>query len=146
LDYGQLALISWLATAGFGGFLLFWWIGRLSRATATARMTHSRPPPYVPRLLVFLHVLLAVAGLGAWVGALYLFDELAYVALPALGLVAVLGASMFVRWLGSRRARRAAHSVHRAPPVSRLPTVVVLGHGVLGVTTVVLVLLSYFRH
>src|SRR5690348_2028582 len=56
LDYGQLALISWLATAGFGGFLLFWWIGRLSRATATARMTHSRPPPYVPRLLVFLHV------------------------------------------------------------------------------------------
>src|SRR5437899_2819037 len=116
-------------SAGFGGFLLYWWIGRLSRATATARSTHSRPPPYIPRLLVFLHVLLAIAGLGAWVGALYLFDPLAYAALPALGLVAVLGASMFVRWLGSRRARRAAHSVHRAPPVSRLPTVVVLGHG-----------------
>lgn len=154
LSYGRLALISWLATASFGAFLLYWWIGRLARATARARLTHSRPPPYIPRLLVFLHVLVAVAGLVAWMGALFfvkyaegvvLFDHLGFVALGSLVLVAMLGVSMFLRWLGSRRARRAATSAHRAPPVSRLPTVVVIGHGLLGVATVLLVVLSYFR-
>jgi hypothetical protein len=59
--------------------------------------------------------------------------------------VALLGASMFVRWLGSRRARRAARAVSGAPAESRLPTLVVYGHGVLGVTTVLFVILSWFR-
>ena len=145
MNVGLLALTFWLATASFGGLLLYWWIGRLARATARARITHSRPPPYIPRLLVVAHVLLALAGLAAWAGALLVFDELAYAALPTLVVVALLGLSMFTRWLGSRRARRAAHGLHRAPPVSRLPTVVVLGHGLLGLTTVLLVLLSYFR-
>jgi hypothetical protein len=145
MNLGLLALIFWLATAGFGTLMLYWWIGRIARATRRARLAHSRPPPYIPRLLVVSHVLLALGGLAAWTAAILAFDELAYAALPTLIVVAFLGGSMFVRWLGSRRARRAAAALHRAPPVSRLPTAVVLGHGLLGLTTVFLVLLSYFR-
>ena len=145
MNLGLLALIFWLATAGFGTLMLYWWIGRIARATRRARLSHSRPPPYIPRLLVVSHVLLAVAGLVAWAAALLVIQDLAYVALPTLIVVAILGTSMFVRWLGSRRARRAAAALHRAPPVSRLPTLVVIGHGLLGLTTVFLVVLSYFR-
>lgn len=43
---------------------------------------------------------------------------------------------MFVRWLGGQR-RRAADTIE-----SRFPTAIVYGHGVLAVTTVVLVLLT----
>jgi hypothetical protein len=145
MSVGFAALISWLATAGFGGFLLYLWAERAARSAQRGRHTYGRPPPYIPRWLVVTHALLALGGLAAWVGALVLFDELAFAAIAALLAVALLGASMFMRWLGSRRARRAAHALNRAPSESRLPTLVVLGHGLLGVTTVVLVLLSWLR-
>jgi hypothetical protein len=145
MNVGILALIAWLATAGFGGLLLYWWIGRIARATARARLTHSRPPPYIPRVLVFAHVVLALGGLAAWAVALFLAEDMAYPVPPILLVVLLLGVSMFTRWLGSRRARRAAHGLHRAPPVSRLPTVIVIGHGLLGITTIVLVVVSFFR-
>jgi hypothetical protein len=144
LTLGLLALYCWLATAGFGGFLLYLWAGRITRS-ARGRLSYGRPPPYIPRWLVVTHVSLALGGLAAWVGTLALLDELAYVALPVLLAVALLGASMFVRWLGSRRARRAALALNRAPSESRLPTVAVISHGLLGIMTVLLVLLSYFR-
>jgi hypothetical protein len=145
MSFGLLALISWLATAAFGGFLVYTWAGRAIRSARRGRHTFGRPPPYIPTWLVVTHVLLAVGGLLAWAGALLFIDEFAYAALPTLLLVALLGASMFVRWLGSRRARRAAQALHRAPAESRLPTLAVAAHGLLGITTVVLVLLSYFR-
>jgi hypothetical protein len=94
---------------------------------------------------VVTHVSLAVGGLAAWVGTLALLDDFAYVALPVLLAVLLLGTSMFLRWLGARRARRAALALNRAPSESRLPTVAVVSHGLLGVVTVVLVVLSYFR-
>lgn len=142
MSVGLLALLSWLATAAFGTFLLYLWAGRAARS---GRFSYGRPPPYIPRWLVVLHVCLAVGGLVAWLGTLVVVDELAYVALPVLLTVALLGTSMFLRWLGSRRARRAALMLNRAPSESRLPTVAVISHGLLGVVTVVLVLLSYFR-
>lgn len=143
MTVGLLALYCWLATAGFGGFLLYLWAGRVTRSGR--RLSYGRPPPYIPQWLVVTHVSLALGGLAAWVGTLAVLDELAYVALPVLLAVALLGASMFVRWLGSRRARRAAVALNRAPSESRLPTLAVVSHGLLGIMTVVLVLLSYFR-
>jgi hypothetical protein len=144
MSFGLLALFSWLATASFGGLLLLLWAQRAARS-ARARPTYGRPPPYIPLWLVVTHVLLAVGGLVAWVGALAVFDDFAYFSGPALLLVALAGGSMFVRWLGSRRARRVSQPLTRAPSESRLPTAAVVGHGLLGVTTVLLVLLSYFR-
>jgi hypothetical protein len=145
MSYGYAALIAWLATAVFGGFLVYLWARRAVRSAQRGRHTYGRPPPYIPLWLIVTHVLLALGGLAAWAAALVLIDWLAFPAIGALLLVALLGSSMFVRWLGSRRARRAAHALNRAPSESRLPTLVVLGHGVLGITTVVLVLLSWLR-
>jgi hypothetical protein len=145
MNFGIAALICWLATAAVGGFLLYLWALRAARAGQRGRPAYGRPPPYIPRWLVVAHVALAVGGLATWWAALFLLDELAYASIVALLAVALLGASMFVRWLGSRRARRAALALNRAPSESRLPTVAVIGHGLLGVTTVVLVLLSWFR-
>jgi hypothetical protein len=143
MSTGVAALISWVATAALGAVLVALWIaGGLARRRA-AGAAHSRPPPYIPRSLVVGHVLVAVLGLAAWVGYLLVAPSAGGVALGALVLVALLGASMFVRWLGSRRLRRVARAAAGAPAESRLPTIVVLGHGVLGVITVVLVLLSY---
>ncbi|HEY7198805.1 MAG TPA: hypothetical protein VIC57_01275 [Candidatus Dormibacteraeota bacterium] len=147
MNIGVAALISWLLTAAFGGALVLLWTARSSsRPRRRGRPSYGRPPPYIPRSLVVAHVALAVGGLVAWTGALIAAKEgLAYVALGALVVVALLGASMFVRWLGSRRARQATRMLIGAPAESRLPTVMVLGHGLLGVATVVLVVLSWVR-
>jgi len=147
VDFGVAALISWLLTAAFGGVLVLLWTARSGSRPLRGgrRATYGRPPPYIPRWLVVAHVSLAVIGLAAWAAALALVDDFAYFALPALLLVALLGGSMFLRWLGSRRARRVVTLLDRAPSESRIPTLVVYSHGLLGLTTVVLVLLSYFR-
>lgn len=145
MSLGVAALICWLATAAFGAFLLYQWALRAARARQPGRPAYGRPPPYIPRWLVVTHVSLALAGLATWWAALVLLDELAYASLVTLLAVGLLGASMFVRWLGSRRARRAAVALHRAPSESRLPTVAVIGHGLLGITTMLLVLLSWLR-
>ena len=148
MDIGVAALISWLLTAAFGGVLVLLWTARSGSRPLRGgrRATYGRPPPYIPRSLVVAHVALAMGGLAAWTAALFAAQEgLAYVAVGALLAVALLGASMFVRWLGSRRARRSARAMSGAPAESRLPTMVVLGHGVLGMATVVLVLLSWFH-
>lgn len=148
MNIGVAALISWLLTAAFGGALVLLWAARSSTRPLRRRHrpSYGRPPPYIPRSLVVAHVALAVGGLVAWTGALIAAKEgLAYVALGALLMVALLGASMFVRWLGSRRARQATRMLIGAPAESRLPTVMVLGHGLLGVATVVLVVLSWVR-
>jgi hypothetical protein len=89
---------------------------------------------------------LAVSGLVVW--GLYLaldVDALAWTAVALLVPVAGLGSTMFIRWIGSRRARHAARAAAGAPPESRLPVVVVVAHGLLGVSTVLLVLGSAVR-
>lgn len=145
MTIGVAALIAWLLTAALGGVLVLMWAARSPSRPLRGRRrpVYGRPPPYIPRSLVIAHVLLAVGGLAAWTAALVLaLEQFAYAALATLLLVAVLGAGMFVRWLGSRRARRAARAPSGAPAESRLPTLVVVGHGVLGVATVLLVVLS----
>ncbi|SLI71000.1 Uncharacterised protein [Mycobacteroides abscessus subsp. abscessus] len=53
--------------------------------------------------------------------------------------VALLGAVMLLRWLPVRRERDAAAATD-GPPERHFPVVIVLGHGVFAVATVILVL------
>lgn len=147
MNFGVVALITWLTTATLGGIMVYLWVARSLVRAANHVRVHSpgKPPPYIPRPLVVVHVLLSMAGLGAWVGALEVEDELAWPALAAAVVVALIGMGMFVRWLGSRRARRAARAVSGAPSESRLPVVVVYSHGMLGLATVLFLILSYFH-
>lgn len=146
MDVGIAALISWLATAALGGALVLYWMTRARRPGGRTRPSYGRPPPYIPRQLVIAHVSLAMTGLAIW--AFYLVvgtDTLTWVTLAVIVPVALLGYSMFIRWLGSRRARQVARASLRAPTESLLPTLVVFSHGAVGALTVLLVLLTALR-
>jgi hypothetical protein len=125
---GVAALIVWVATA-LGGFtLLGMWLraGGARAATAGGPTTRLAPP------LILGHFGLAAGGLVLWI--VYLAVDrtgLAWAALAVLVVVAGLGDVMFARWL------RAPGDVERT-----FPRPLVFGHGLLAVTTVVLVLLT----
>ena len=143
---GVTALLAWLTTGGLGLVMLATWLGRISAGRqAWSGPSASRPPPYIPTPLVVGHLLLAVSGVVVW--GFYLAVDVTVLAWLALGMllpVDLLGGSMFIRWLGSRRLRRAARGGrgHSGPPESLIPTVIVFGHGVGGVVTLSLVALT----
>jgi hypothetical protein len=124
------ALIAWLITAGGGFVLLGTWLARGGTRA-------SRFPP----ALIFGHFLLAAIGLVVWIiHVIGDSDALAWVAFVILLPVALLGFAMFARWLGGRSAPRDTDAA--APAEQNFPVVVVIAHGLLAVTTVVLVLLT----
>lgn len=129
------ALVAWLVTAGGGFFLFGTWLakGGMSRGEREG----SRFPP----ALILGHAGVAAAGLLVWIGYLASdeHDALAWIALALLVPVALLGFTMFARWL---RDRRAPGTAGRQLAEQRFPVVVVGAHGLLAVTTVVLVLLA----
>jgi manganese efflux pump family protein len=135
---GIAALVLWILTAGGGFFLLAKWV---------AGGGHRRPSStkFAPAV-IFGHFLLAGAGLVLWI--IYLAiknDVVGWVALIVLAPVALLGFTMFVLWLPSyRNSRQSAEASGPtdAPPERAFPVAVVVAHGVLAVTTVVLVLLA----
>jgi hypothetical protein len=93
------ALVTWITAAAGGMYLLSIWLIEYDKDFQAAAAT--RLPPAV----LAAHVLLAVGGLIVWAG--YLFfddDDLTWVAVLALGLAAVLGLIMAVRWYGVYRA------------------------------------------
>jgi uncharacterized membrane protein len=124
---GIAALIAWLVTAVAGFVMLGIWIsGGGHRPESASRLTPG---------LVFTHFPVAVAGLVLWIVYLAVGSTaLAWIAFVLLLAVAVVGFTMFARWLTSRRSERAAES--------RFPMAVVLGHGLVAAGTLVLVLLS----
>ncbi|TQM32029.1 hypothetical protein [Nocardia bhagyanarayanae] len=131
---GIAALITWLLTAGGGSVLLATWIAKGGARQPTA--SHLPPP------VVFGHFLLAAAGLVVWI--VYLVADataLAWIAFALLVPVAALGFAMLLRWLPVYRART-ANAGDSAPPERHFPVAIVGAHGVLAVTTVVLVLLT----
>ena len=138
---GIAALVTWLATAGFGAFMVWRWLSRGAlRRDGTSR-THFPPAR------VFTHLGLAVAGLAVWI--IYLLTDstvLAWVAVADLVLVAVLGGLLVRRWMADGRAAMAGQRPPATAPtdlaeqhISRAPVVL---HGILAVSTVVLVLLT----
>jgi hypothetical protein len=144
-----LSLIIYLVTVFVGLFLLAIWLIEYDPDYQRAEATR------LPVTVVSSHVLLAVTGLGFWV--VYLVTDmtrLAWVTVAVLALVVILGLTMAVRWLGVYRAHRntdvqvtqradGGESVGLAvPPERHFPLAVVIGHGVLAMTTVVFVLLT----
>jgi hypothetical protein len=133
------ALISWLLTAVGGFFLLGTWIAKGgTRAPRTSKF-----PPAV----IFGHFGLAAVGLVLWI--IYVIADntaLAWTAFIVMIPVALLGFTMFFRWLPTYRARATAGpgttSAAQEAPEKHFPVAVVMGHGLLAVITVVLVLIA----
>jgi hypothetical protein len=98
-----------------------------------------RPP------LILSHFALAATGLVLWI--IYLIndsDVLAWVAFAILVAVALLGWTMFAIWWQRRQARAAVapEAATGEPAEQRFPVAIVALHGLLAVTTVVLVFLA----
>src|SRR5215211_5951359 len=144
------ALIAWIATAGGGFVLLAIWLSRGGMRQASESGSRIRPP------LILSHFLLAATGLVLWI--IYVAtdsDALAWIALVILALVAVLGFTMFFVWLAQRRsaapatgtaatatARSGSGADPAVPAEQTFPVVIVTLHGILAVTTVLLVFLT----
>jgi hypothetical protein len=133
------ALIAWVITAGGGFVLLSIWLMRGGMQQAQEAGNRIRPP------LILSHFLLAAGGLVVWI--IYLIsdnDSLAWIAFAILAVVAVLGFTMFAIWLRRRQAGTGGAEVATpgVPAEQHFPVSVVGLHGLLAVTTVVLVLLT----
>lgn len=132
------ALISWIVTAGGGFVLLALWLRH-------GGMGQRQPGRQIRPPLILSHFGLAATGLVLWI--IYVFsdsDALAWIAFAILVLVAVLGWTMFAIWWQRRQARAAAApaSTPGLPAEQRFPVAIVTLHGLLAVTTVVLVFLA----
>lgn len=121
------ALITWIVTAAGGFILLARWVsGGGHRPGSATRLVPG---------LVFGHFGLAAVGLVVWI--IYLVAStaaLAWLAFALLLPVALLGFTMFARWVGTRGRSEA--------PESGFPVALVIGHGLFAATTLVLVLLE----
>jgi hypothetical protein len=150
-----LALIAWFVTALGGLYMLAVWL--IESDATDQRNSASR----LPLPVIVAHMTLAVSGLAVWVAYLLLDRPvLAWTALGILGGIAVLGFTMFARWIPVYRATGAVAEPVRvgggdaahpapalldkrdAPPEGSFPLVVVVAHGTFAVSTVVLVLLA----
>jgi small-conductance mechanosensitive channel len=133
------ALIAWVITAGGGFVLLSIWLMRGGMRQQQEAGNRIRPP------LILSHFLLAAGGLVVWI--VYLVadkDALAWIAFAILAVVAVLGWTMFAIWLRRRQAREGGTEMTApgVPAEQHFPVTIVALHGLLAVTTVVLVFLT----
>jgi hypothetical protein len=131
------ALISWIVTAGGGLVLLTVWLrnGGMSQ----------REPGQIRPFLILGHFGLAALGLVLWI--IYVAndsDTLAWIAFGILVVVALLGFTMFAIWWQRRQAGAAAQpaAMSGQPAEQNFPVGIVALHGLLAVTTVVLVFLT----
>ena len=133
------ALITWIITAGGGFVLLSIWLARGGMQQQAESGNRIRPP------LILSHFLLAATGLVLWI--IYLASDseaLAWIAFAALLVVALLGFTMFAIWWRRRQARGAVREAVSpdTPAEQHFPVAIVGLHGLLAVTTVVLVFLT----
>ena len=91
---GFAALITWFAAVLAGLYMFTVW---LIENDVTARHT---APSKLPVPVIFTHLALAVTGLGVWAAYLILDRAtLAWAAFGVLCLIALLGVTMFARWI-----------------------------------------------
>lgn len=132
------ALIAWVVTAGGGFVLLAIWLSRGGMQKGREPGSRIRPP------LILSHFLLAATGLVIWI--IYIAtdsDALAWIALGMLAVVALLGFTMFAIWYQRRQRGAVREAVDPDTPAEQnFPVPVVALHGLLAVTTVVLVFLT----
>ena len=91
---GFATVITWFATVLMGLFMLAVWL--IENDVTSHGVARSRLP--VP--IIFTHLGLAATGLSVWV-AFLIFNRksLAWTAVGILVAIAVLGATMFLRWI-----------------------------------------------
>ena len=140
------ALVVWVITALGGSGLLAIWLQRGGVGQADQPGRRIRPP------LIFTHLGLAATGLVLWI--VYLAADtkaLAWIAFVLLLAVAGLGFGMFALWLGRRQAspgvvrRGSAGAVaaeENVPAEQHFPVPIVVVHGLVAATTLILVLLA----
>jgi hypothetical protein len=130
------ALITWILTASLGFAMLAIWLSHGGLHPASdAGIRRIKPP------LILGHFLLAAGGLVVWIVYIAVdSDALAWLAFATLVVVALLGWTMFAIWWRSKEAR--AQGPPDIRPEARFPKPVIALHGLLAVTTVVLVLLT----
>jgi hypothetical protein len=130
-----------MATVLVGLLLLVIWIMEYDREFQSAAATRLPVP------VISAHALLGIGGLLLW-GAYLLMDSdrLAVATIADLAIVALLGLIMAARWLVVYRsyAHPGPSPIRRntVPPERHFPVPVVVTHGVLAVTTIVLVLFT----
>jgi len=133
--------ITWLATVLMGLYMLAVW---LIENDLTSR---GSIPSRLPVPVIFAHLLLAASGLTVWVAFLLLERKtLAWTAVGILVAIALLGATMFLRWIPVYRDSgpppRFPGDVPPVRPEGNFPVAVVTAHGLLAVSTLVLALLT----
>ena len=137
------ALFTWMATVLCGLILLIIWLMEYDRDFQSVAATRLPVP------VISTHALLGVGGLTVW--GFYLAtdsDPLGWVSVADLGVVAMLGLVMAVRWITVYRAYAApsasATTVVAVPPERHFPRPVILIHGIFAVATVALVVYAVF--
>ena len=135
------ALFAWLLTVGGGLVLLMIWIIEYDKdfqSTAATRL----PVP-----VISTHALLALGGLTVWLSYILVDDDqLAWTSIAILAVVAALGLIMGARWVTVYRtfAKPGPSLASRrlVPPERNFPVPLVIAHGLLGLTTIVLVIMA----
>jgi hypothetical protein len=135
------ALFTWILAIMGGLTLLIIWIIEYDREFQSSAATRLPVP------VISAHAVLGIGGLMLWIAYLLVDQErLAWAALLTLAAVAILGLIMAARWI--RVYRGYAHpgpSLTRtvaAPPERSFPLPVVIAHGFLAITTIILVMLT----
>jgi len=135
------ALFTWMVTICAGLVLFVIWIIEYDREFQSAAATRLPVP------VISAHALLGMGGLLLWIGYLLVGQErLAWATVAALSAVALLGLIMAGRWIRVYRSFvDPGPSFTRTivvPPERNFPVPVVVAHGILAVTTLVLVLFT----
>jgi hypothetical protein len=150
-----IALIAWFVTALGGLYMLAVWL--IENDATDQRNSPSR----LPLPVIVGHITLAVTGLVVWVGYLLLDRPvLAWTAFGILAAIALLGFTMFARWIPVYRRAGAITEPERVPVAAGLtpaplievidegpaegnfPLFIVVVHGLFAVSTVIFVLLT----
>ena len=150
-----IALIAWFVTALGGLYMLAVWL--IENDATDQRSSDSR----LPLPVIAAHMTLAVSGLVVWVAYLLLDQAaLAWTALGILGGIALVGFTMFARWIPVYRTTGAVpepvpvpvgaglqpaspvQAAREGPPEGNFPLFIVVAHGLFAVSTVILVLLT----
>lgn len=111
-----ISLITWIAAAGCGLYLVSVWLIEYDKEFQSAAKT--RLPPAV----LIAHVTCAAGGLICWaVWFVWWTNKLVWAAVVALLLAATLGTTMAIRWVGVYREYRAIRRAAPAPHEVTLP-------------------------
>jgi hypothetical protein len=128
------ATVTWVLAALAGAYLLVAWLAAGGLRGQPTKVTRF------PAAMVLGHPAGALVGLGIWIGFLTTArPAYAWSAFGVLAVVALLGFVLFTRWLVGRGGR------HARGAEQAFPAVAVLVHGVVAVTTFILVFLAAVR-